>query len=80
MAFGVISLQNTIQEVTRRIVDIARPQRIVLFGSAAQSKMTADSDLDILVIMRGPVHRRARWRRKSTATCTASICRWMWSS
>jgi uncharacterized protein len=58
MTFGAISLQNTIQEVTRRIVDIARPQRIVLFGSAAQGKMTADSDLDILVIMRGPVHRR----------------------
>lgn len=58
MTFGVFSLQNTIQEVTRRIVDIASPQRIVLFGSAVRGKMTVDSDLDILVIMRGPVHRR----------------------
>jgi len=50
--------QNTLQDVTRRIVEVARPQRIVLFGSAAKGIMTRDSDLDMLVIMRGPVHRR----------------------
>lgn len=50
--------QNTLQDVTRRIVETARPQRIVLFGSAAKGTMTQDSDLDMLVIMRGPVHRR----------------------
>ena len=50
--------QNTLQDVTRRIVEIASPQRIVLFGSATKGTMTPDSDLDILVIMRGPVHRR----------------------
>lgn len=46
------------QEVTRRIVESVRPQRVLLFGSAVKNKLTADSDLDILVIMRGPVHRR----------------------
>ena len=51
-------IQNALREVTRRIVETARPQRIVLFGSAAQGKMTRDSDLDLLVIMRGSVHRR----------------------
>jgi uncharacterized protein len=50
--------QNTLQDVTRRIVETVRPQRIVLFGSAARGTMTRDSDLDVLVIMRGPVHRR----------------------
>ncbi|RPH58973.1 MAG: nucleotidyltransferase domain-containing protein [Chloroflexi bacterium] len=50
--------QNTLTEVTRRIVETARPQRIVLFGSATRGKLTRDSDLDVLVIMRGPVHRR----------------------
>jgi len=63
MTIGVISLQNTIQEVIRRVVDIARPQRIVLFGSAARGGMTTDSDIDILVIMRGPVHRRQMVQR-----------------
>jgi predicted nucleotidyltransferase len=50
--------QITLQDVTRRIVEIARPQRIVLFGSGAKGTMNRDSDLDILVIVRGPVHRR----------------------
>lgn len=51
-------IQSTLREVTRRIVETVRPQRIVLFGSAASGKLTPDSDLDMLVIMRGPVHRR----------------------
>ncbi len=46
------------EEVTRRIVSAVHPQRILLFGSAARGSLTADSDLDVLVIMRGPVHRR----------------------
>jgi len=36
MDFG--ALQNTIQEVTRRIVKTASPQRVVLFGSAARGQ------------------------------------------
>ena len=51
-------IQKTLREVTRRIVETARPQRVVLFGSAARGALTDDSDLDLLVIMRGPVHRR----------------------
>jgi predicted nucleotidyltransferase len=57
-ALPVTHWQNTLTEVTRRIVETARPQRIVLFGSAARGQLTGDSDLDMLVIMRGPVHRR----------------------
>jgi len=51
-------IQTAVQEVTRRIIETARPQRIVLFGSAVRGRLTHDSDLDLLVIMRGPVHRR----------------------
>lgn len=29
-----------------------------MFGSSARRKRTKDSDLDLLVIVRGPVHRR----------------------
>jgi len=46
------------KEVTRRIVASVAPQRVVLFGSAARGTLGEDSDLDILVIMRGAVHRR----------------------
>ena len=49
-----------VDEVIRRIVAIAQPHRILLFGSAARGVANADSDLDFLVIMGGrPVHRRA---------------------
>jgi len=47
-----------LQEVTRRIVRVAKPSRLLLFGSAASGHMTEDSDLDILVVVQGPVHRR----------------------
>ncbi|EQD79292.1 nucleotidyltransferase domain-containing protein, partial [mine drainage metagenome] len=30
---------------------------IILFGSAARGEMTEESDLDILVVVRGPVNR-----------------------
>jgi predicted nucleotidyltransferase len=45
-------------EVVRRIVDVARPDRIVLFGSAARGQMGPDSDLDLLVVKSGVSHRR----------------------
>lgn len=48
----------TLDEVTRRIITIAEPERIFLFGSAARGEMNTDSDLDMLVIVKAPVHRR----------------------
>ncbi len=57
-SLSAIQIQNTLREVTRRIVETARPQQIVLFGSAVRGTLTSDSDLDMLVIMREPVHRR----------------------
>jgi len=50
--------KQALQEVTRRIVRAAKPSRLLLFGSAVSGRMTEDSDLDILVVVRGPVHRR----------------------
>jgi len=52
------SWTELIGEVTRRIVSIAHPQRVVLFGSATRGEIGPDSDLDVLVIVRGPVQRR----------------------
>ncbi len=50
--------KETLREVTRRIVRVAKPSRLLLFGSAVSGHMTKDSDLDILVVVQGPVHRR----------------------
>ena len=45
--------QDTLNEVIRRIVEIAEPERIILFGSAARGDMTRHSDLDLLIIKEG---------------------------
>ncbi len=45
-------------ELVRRIVEVAHPLRIVLFGSAARGDMGPDSDLDVLVVMPDGTHRR----------------------
>ena len=47
-----------LDEVIRRIVDVAQPDRIILFGSAARGQMGPDSDLDLLVVKAGVPHRR----------------------
>lgn len=47
-------LRETIDEIVRRVLTVADPDRIILFGSAATGKMTRDSDIDLLVIERDP--------------------------
>jgi uncharacterized protein len=50
--------QKALDEIIRRIIEVARPEKIVLFGSAATGRMGPDSDLDLLVIMPDGIHRR----------------------
>jgi predicted nucleotidyltransferase len=57
-SISTIPNKKLLEEVTRRIVASVRPQRVLLFGSAARGHMSKNSDLDMLVIMREPVHRR----------------------
>lgn len=45
--------ENIIKTILGRILEVAEPERVILFGSAATGTMTADSDLDILVIESG---------------------------
>ena len=47
-----------LDEIIRRIVRIAAPERIILFGSTARGDAGPDSDLDLLVVKAGNVHRR----------------------
>jgi len=39
-----------IKKAVDGILLVARPEKVILFGSAATGSMTADSDLDLLVI------------------------------
>lgn len=47
-----------LDEIVRRIVEVAEPDRIILFGSAARGEIGPDSDLDLLVVKSGVAHRR----------------------
>ncbi len=41
---------NLMQEIVRRIVSKAKPQRVILFGSRARGDAHPHSDLDLLVV------------------------------
>ena len=43
--------QETIDEITRRLVEYYRPVRIYLFGSEARGDAGPDSDLDFCVVL-----------------------------
>ncbi len=49
--------EQVLNEIVRRVVEVAHPEKIILFGSAARHEMNADSDVDLLVVKSG-VHRR----------------------
>ena len=46
-----------LDDIVRRVVEVAKPQQIVLFGSAARGTMGPDSDVDMLVVKSGRFHR-----------------------
>ena len=47
-----------IQEIVRRILSASKPDKIILFGSAAAGEMTRDSDIDLLIVEPDPRDRR----------------------
>ena len=49
--------QDKLDLIIRRIVEVAKPEKIILFGSAARDAMGPNSDVDLLVIKRGDFHR-----------------------
>jgi predicted nucleotidyltransferase len=44
-------------DIVKRIVDVAQPEKILLFGSAAREEMRPNSDYDFLVIKPGKFNR-----------------------
>lgn len=55
---GAYPDQKLLNDILKRIMSVVQPRRVILFGSAVRGKMTADSDLDLLVIVPGPAQRR----------------------
>jgi predicted nucleotidyltransferase len=46
-----------LQAIVQRIVAVAKPDKIIMFGSAARGEMGPHSDVDLLVVKRGRFHR-----------------------
>ncbi len=46
--------QALVSEIIKRILSVAEPQRIIMFGSAATGQTSKDSDVDLLVLESSP--------------------------
>ena len=42
-----------LDDIIRRIVEVAQPEKIILFGSAARGDMNRHSDVDLLIVKEG---------------------------
>ena len=58
--------QTMLDDVIQRVVEVAQPERIILFGSAARGRMGCHSDVDLLIIKDGadPLRLMARIYRR----------------
>jgi len=52
--------ETLLNEVVRRVLTVAHPDRIILFGSAATGQMTKDSDIDLLIVEPAPANTHER--------------------
>jgi len=50
--------QELSEEIVRRLLRVATPDRIIVFGSAAGGEMEPDSDIDLLVLEAKPENPR----------------------
>ena len=41
---------DTLNDIVQRVVEVAQPDKIILFGSAARGEMGSNSDVDLLVV------------------------------
>jgi predicted nucleotidyltransferase len=51
-------MNRQVQAVAQRIADAIQPERIVLFGSQGNGQAGPDSDIDLLLIYKGPLSKR----------------------
>ena len=45
-------IEEEIQKITQQLIKKYKPEKIILFGSAAKGKFDPDSDLDFLIVKR----------------------------
>jgi len=65
--------EKVLQNIIEKIRCVAGPERIILFGSAAQGTMTTDSDMDLLVIKKNLKDQRSEVIRIRKALSEFSI-------
>ena len=51
------SLQSEIASITAQLIEKYKPEKIILFGSAARGDATCDSDADFLIIKKYTPHK-----------------------
>ena len=49
---------KTIEEIVKRIIKAVKPDKIILFGSRARGSEKPGSDIDLVVVVSGDIHRR----------------------
>jgi len=55
----IAAISNSeIDEIVSRIVEVAQPEQVLVFGSTARGTAGPDSDLDLLIIKAGRYHPR----------------------
>jgi predicted nucleotidyltransferase len=52
-----------LRDIVERVLAVASPDKIILFGSAAEGGLTADSDIDLLIVEKDPGDRQREYVR-----------------
>ena len=47
----MIATSQLLDEIVARLTAVARPARVIVFGSTATGTATADSDIDLLIVL-----------------------------
>ena len=56
--------RDVIEGMTRAIVAVSQPECVILFGSRARGDAGAESDVDFIVVTKGPFERRGQRREE----------------
>ena len=57
ISYSLVGIDDSlVREIVNRVLSVTKPDRIILFGSAAAGKMTRDSDIDLLVVSPAPAN------------------------
>ena len=51
-----VDFEKQIESITAQIIKKYKPEKIILFGSAARGKISADSDADVLIVKKHTPH------------------------